>query len=697
MKQFFDPQWVVLIGVSRQSGPGAYNNLEVMQRYGYRGRIDVVHPKVSEILGKKTVPHVDALDGIPDLAIISVGRDRVLPAFLQCAQKGIRHVVVISQGFADADDRGKELQGELQEVARQYGVRVLGPNTMGTINAFSSFSTAFVDIEKEDAPPPISVGAQTGVLQVGFESFTGRLGKAIDIGNAGGVDFIDVLEYFETDPQTQVIALHMEGMLRGREFLKVARRVAAKKPIVILKTGRSAAGAQAALSHTGSLVGEDAVIDTAFKKAGLIRVRNMVELRAACQALLHFRSMAGPRIGVVTATGACGIMTADACEDYGLELAPFPEEIRSELENTRIAWHRLRNPVDIWPLGMVTGSFVEVFKRAVGGLLRSSEVDAVFAIAAAMSSPLHKDLNLADAVLELNRGNTEQKPIALWLYGGDQVAQGEVLRNEPHVAAFDSIDEAVAGLAAVWRYSKLQKELQEEGADSGPVLPVSTGRPVAVPSRGLLVGEEAFSLLREYQIPLAVGELTKDVEAAVALAGKQGYPMVLKIVSPQWLHKSDWGGVRLGLENECELRKAYGELEELFRTRTPLGSLEGILAQKQIQGMELLMGIKRDPQVGHVLVVGMGGIYTEVFKDVARGLVPVGRPEAEEMVESLRIYPILKGIRGQAGVDISALVDVMVNLSRLAVDYPEISELDLNPVFADSHGCRCVDARIVLE
>lgn len=700
MQLFFEPKSVVLIGVSRKSGPGALNNLEMMLRYGYEGRIDLVHPKVSEILGIKTYSRVSDLPECPDLAIISVGRDRVLPIVSECAQRGIRRVIVISQGFADADERGKELQDALTSLAHEHGIRVVGPNTMGILNAFKGFSTAFIDIDKDPAPPPLSMVVQSGVFQVGFESFTGRLGKAIDVGNSSDVDTVDVLEYLENDPETRVIFLHMEGMKRGREFLRVAARVSRHKPIIILKTGRSEAGARAALSHTGSLVGEDAVFEAAFAKAGLIRVRNMLELLAVTKAFLHFDTLSGPRVGVVTATGACGIMTADACEDYGLELAPFPEALADELENPHIAWHKLHNPVDLWPLGMVSGSFSGVFKQAVRGLLKADGVDAVLGIAPALRSPLHGDIDMPAALREVNAENAPHKPIAMWLYGGDEDQQEKALRDLSGVACFGSIDEAVMGLSALWRYEKVRKDTRNVDQVLGP-LPTAQGtetkRLGALPPGKLLVGESAMELLKPYGIPIVSGKMTQNVESALAFAGEAEYPVVLKIISPQWLHKSDGGGIRLHVAHEAELRKSYTDLRNLFHEKTPTGTLEGILVQKQLRGTELLMGIKKDLEFGSLLVVGMGGIYTEVFRDVVRMLVPIDLQEAETMLRSLRLFPILKGVRGESGVDLPDLARTIVSLSRLAMDYPEIQELDLNPVLANSEGCWCVDSRIVLE
>ena len=508
---------------------------------------------------------------------------------------------------------------------------------------------------------------------------------------------MDVLEFLEHDPQTRIIVLHVEGMRRGREFLRTAGRVARHKQVIVLKTGRSTAGARAALSHTGSMVGEDAVFDAAFARAGLIRVRNIIELRAVCQAFLHFRSMSGPKLAVVTASGAVGIMTADACEDYGLEFAPFPESIREALENSHIGWHRLSNPVDIWPLGMVSGSFTDVFKRSVCLMLADDRVDAVLGIAPAWHSPLHRDLDMAAVGREISAANHWRKPVAFWLYGGDQARVAAALAETEHVACFGSIDEAIIGLSACRRYYQWLQEKPDSGAERLPQESEGARPKARSLAEGVHVGKSAVELLRHYRIPTVPEELTADAAEAAIAAGKIGYPVVLKIISPRWLHKSDRGGIRLNVSNDRELRQAYAELSGLFVSHTPDGRLDGILVQRQIQGTELLMGIKRDPQFGPILVLGMGGIYTEIFRDTARSLLPVQLHDVEEMFGSLRIYPLLKGTRGQAGVSWPELSETALALGRLAMEHPEVAELDLNPVLANADGCWCVDCRIVVH
>jgi acetyltransferase len=343
---------------------------------------------------------------------------------------------------------------------------------------------------------------------------------------------------------------------------------------------------------------------------------------------------------------------------------------------------------------MVTGSFTGVFKRAVAGLFADAQVDAVVGVGPCFTSPRHADLNIPGAVRELHAANPRHKPLALLLYGDAAAhrAQVEELDQEPNVACYNTMDEAIMGLAATWRY----RQFIEAPAPGDFSLPQPSSRPLPLPPEAVLVGEAAGNLLKVYDLPLVPGVLAADGAAAAAAAMEMGYPVVLKIISPQWVHKSDRGGVRLNLTTAAELRQAYEDLTARFHHCTPAGTLQGILVQKQVCGVELLMGLKRDPQFGPVLVAGAGGIYTEVLRDVARALVPITPEQGARMLQSLKIFPILQGVRGQAGVDLEALTAALVNLSRLAVDYPEIRELDLNPVVAAPQGCWCVDCRIVL-
>jgi acetyltransferase len=387
MRKFFDPKSVVVVGVPRKTGAGAYNNVEAMINYGYKGHIYPVNPKAKEICGLKSYPSVLEVPQLVDLAVISVGRDRVLPIFEECVQAGIRRVIIVSQGFAEADARGARLQEQIVSLAREHGVRVVGPNTMGVLNNFRNLNISFGSRSVSEKVSHASLISQTGMMlwapvRFGYQDW----GKAIDTGNSCDVDFVDALEYFDSDPETQVIVMHMEGIKRGEEFLKTATRVTNNKPVIVLKTGRSKAGAKSAVSHTASLVGEDEVFDAAFRRAGIIRVKNGSELRDAVRALLLLQEMEGPRLGIITITGAAGIMSLDACEDFGLRPADIPPTLSQKLEEGMPDWLRIENPADIWPVAMIGGNFVEIYGKTIAQLLQSPEIDGILAIAYATSA-----------------------------------------------------------------------------------------------------------------------------------------------------------------------------------------------------------------------------------------------------------------------------------------------------------------------
>lgn len=688
MRVFFQPQSVVLIGVPRAAGVGAYNGLEMLRRYGYQGRVFVVHPEAVEILGHRVFARVQDLPEVPELAVIALGRDRVLPVVEDCLAFGIRRCVVISQGFADADARGKELQALLVARIRAAQARLVGPNTMGSLNAFFGFTTAFVDIPRPADPPPVTLVAQSGAPQVGSESFTGPLGQAIDIGNAADVGFVDLLEYLEHDPHTQVIALHMEGLTDGRRFLETASRVARKKPVVVLKTGRSAQGAQAALSHTGSLVGEDGVFSAAFARAGILCAQDATDLKDALQALAKLPPLKGPRIGIATPSGALGIIALDALSAAGLKAGRLPEAVRQAVEPLGPYWHRLANPVDLWPIGMKTGDYLGVATATVRGFLADSEIDGVLCMLPALSSPLHANIvrpRQFIAGLDLPRF---AKPLTLALYGDGRDLVRQELAAVPGVACYVSVERAVRALGRLHTYFRSLFRPRED-----LTLPAATAlRPVA---RDLMLGQEALNYLGHRGIATVPGVLARSPEEAAAAAERLGYPVVLKAVSSGLVHKWEAGGVLLGVEGSEAVRQGFATLSARATQASGGAELAGVLVQKQLQGREVLLGVKRDATFGPVVICGLGGIYTEVFADTAQTLAPVNGAQALQLLASLRSYPLLAGVRGEPPVNLEALAAMLSALSRLAAAEPAIAEADLNPVIATPRGCWAVDARLV--
>lgn len=695
MQKFFDPSSVALIGVSRNTGNRSFNIAETMLRYGYEGKIFPINPSAKTIYGLKAYPSIADVAESIDLAVISVSRERVLPMLDQCILTGVRRVIIITQGFADADQTGKEMQKEIEEKAKLNNVRILGPNTMGVVNNFRKFTTAFIDQMRPETFSPVSLIAQTGVFQVASQNLAYKhWGKAIDIGNGCDVDAVDALAYLADDPETKIIVIHMEGVTCGVEFLKQASNTTFKKPVIVFKTGRSQAGATAALSHTGSLVGEDHVFDSVFTRAGIIRVKTGDELTDAIHALLSMKTMKGPRLGVVTVTGAGGIMAADACEEYGLRLAKLPEGLAEKLKKGMPAWISVGNPIDIWPIGMIGGNYPQASSTAISELLKSDEVDGVLAILPVSNSPLHQDLNPVPFLGEAKINSRSTKPLALWPYM-DATLYLDKFESIPGVACFNSIERAVQGLSFCYRHYQTTKRR----VPSQKTFPIDIDKIRLLAEKGkkqnLLIGNEALELLDLFGITGVKSKTARNLQELETTASTMTYPLVLKIAGAAFLHKTEWGGVVTEIRNLEDLLRAFDKIIGNVHYHHPDVKVESVQVQEQIHGQELLLGLKKDPQFGHIIACGLGGIYTEVFKDIRHAVVPVDQEEANDMLESLTITPILKGFRGEEGIDWKSLIDILERLSFLAFTLPDISELDINPLIATGNSCAAVDARIL--
>ncbi len=699
MKKFFEPDSVVMIGASRNTGPGAYNGVELMLRYGFKGRIYPINPHAEEICGIRSYRTVADVPEQADLALISIGRDLVTEAVSDCICAGIRRVIIISQGFSDADERGADLQREIAELAGRSGTRILGPNTMGVLNNFRHFSTGFIDTRPPRRVPPVSVIAQTGLIQVASENFSyGGWGKAVDIGNGCDVDFTDALDYFGEDPETRIIALHMEGILRGREFLEKVSRITRTKPVIALKTGRSRAGAKAALSHTGSLVGEDAVTDAAFDRAGIIRVKNNFEMAVAIRALLRFGELAGNRLGVITATGAAGIMAMDACEEFGLEAGQLPTVLPEKLKAGKPDWIHTGNPLDIWPIGMIGRNYKTIYRTALAEMMKSPDLDAVLSIIPDFHSPLHPDTEVfeevREAMEEAGKETGVRKPSAMWVYMATPEAE-ERFETVEGVACFGSVEQAIQGLSFCRQYHCIRR--REAPVPRAFEYDRATADRLAAKGREAkcLMGRDALNLLGAFGIATVRTETVRGGKELERIAATLEFPVVAKIAGERFLHKTEWDGVITGIRTPDELSQALDELNRRVAQHDPSAKIEAYEIQQQADGLELLLGLKRDPNFGPVIACGLGGIHAEIFNDVSRELVPIGAGEAEKMLSRLKIRPLLTGYRGRPGVNRDRLVEILERLSFLAAVLDDIRELDINPLMVNARGCLAVDARIL--
>jgi acyl-CoA synthetase (NDP forming) len=691
---FMAPRSVAIVGASRKTGEESFNVIENMKKFGYKGRIYPVNPSAKKIMGMKSYKDIREIGKPVDIAIISTPREHIPRIVEDSAHLGIKGVIVIPQGFADADVEGKILQERLVQIARDRGIRILGPNTLGVINAFSGFTSSFILLRKEKVP--VGVICQSGIFFVGSSLFTGMMGKGIDLGNSCDIDFADAIEYFGEDKQIEVIFAHIEGMRAGRRFFEVAKRVAHRKPIIALKTAQSQQGATAAQSHSGSLVGDHEVFEAAFKQAGVISAHDPEEVLDYTKAFLNLPLMKGNRVGVITFSGAAGIILIDAFQKYGLVLAELsPRTIRS-IKALSPRWMSIQNPLDIWPALMKHG-LANVYSIALSEVLKDPGVDGVICTAVAPGLPEQAYLDVTKVIKE-KANSFPKKPIVVWLYGGKFHPVIEKLEEGRKVASYPTLPRAARVLSTLHRrYQFLKQTLSYP-----PRFPIKGGKrniqKKVIGIRNNKIDEKtAYALLEGYGIPVVKSRYCQEFSEVMKAAEEIGYPVVLKISSPQITHKTEVGGIVLDLKGPMDLKKAYDSLLASMKKKVRQIKLDGFIVQEMVlRGKEIILGAKRDQQFGPILIFGAGGIYAEVWKDISYGIAPLSSQDAKRMIQETRYSQILGGIRGEKGCDINLLMDCLLRLSRLMLDMEEIQEIDINPFVIFSEGGLAVDARIIV-
>jgi len=700
---FLNPRSVVLIGVTTRTGPEAYNSLEQVLKTGFNGRIYAVNPKGGEVLGQTLYRSVLELPEAVDLAVISTPRTAVVKVVKDCVLKGIKAVIVVTQGFADGDKEGQVMQAELGKIIQGTGTRLIGPNTIGVVNTFVDFHTSFLDFHRQKNN--CCMISQSGIFLLGSADFTAGLGLGIDLGNAADIEISDLLEYLGNDPQIKVINLHIEGIKNGRRFMELARKTGCKKPVFCLKTGRSEAGAKAAISHSGSLAGEDHVFETAFKQSGLIRVQDVEEMRIFNKTFLTYQSIPGQRIAVLTISGGAGIATADAMSNYGLKLAQFSPSTVNRLKEVFPDWMEVINPADIWPAGMIHG-YHHIYSLSLEIVLNDPRVDAVFCVSPAYLHPAQdKLLNITD-LLNQAAANHPEKPVAVWVYGPYRQEFAAILEKPGHIIAYHSPERAMAALGALYRYHQQIKPALENPEKNEPFIVFNEQKINRVKrifytarnqNKATINFPELEEIFQAYDIPIVSTKVAYNLIEALAAAEEIGYPVVMKVLSPEVTHKSDLGGVYLNLNSPEAVENAFKKIKALELNQELKIPVLGVLIQPYItdpDSIEIILGSKKDPVFGPVLVYGLGGIYTELFKDVAFRIAPINRTQALAMIKETRSYQLLLGFRGKPPLDIEALVSSLLSLGQIVVNHPEIQELDLNPLLVRPKGVLALDARL---
>lgn len=694
LEEFFAPRAVAVVGASREPGKVGHDVLRNLQKYGFRGAIYPINPKAEEILGLRCYASIGEVPGPVDLAVIVVPA-RFVPAVVDdCGRKGVRGLIIISAGFKEVGRDGAELERQVVEIARRHSMRIIGPNCLGLINTHARLNASFAagaPAEGNVAFISQSGAFGTAILDWALHERRG-FSKFVSVGNKADVDESDLLKAIGQDNETEVILIYLEGLNDGRKFVEVARAVTRRRPVVVLKAGGTAAGARAASSHTGALAGSEAAYEAAFRQTGILRARTVEELFDYASAFSLQGRMAGHRVAIVTNAGGPGIIATDAVERSALTMATLARETVERLRPALPPAANLYNPVDV-----IGDAGPDRYDAALQAVAADPGVDGIIVIVTPQSTTKVEE---TAAVVGRAAAATD-KPVLACFMGGERISAGLRVLADGGVPNYPFPERAVAALDAMSRYSAytLRPESQVES------FPVDREQVAAVLSRARAAGKfelaeaDARAIIAAYGFRTPASILASTPDAAVQAAEQIGYPVVLKIASPDILHKSDIGGVRVWLSDPQSVRQAFGEIVEGARRRLPLARLEGCLVQPMIMGgKEVILGMNRDPQFGPMLMFGLGGIYVEVLRDVAFRLAPLTPADAMSMIREIRSLPLLRGTRGEKPSDLSAIVEGLLRLSQLAMDFPEIVELDLNPlvVYPVGEGAVALDCRLSL-
>ncbi len=694
LQALLHPKGVAVIGASRTPGKVGNAILSNLVKGGYAGKIIAVNPAGGEILGLKCRPDLNGLEGSVDLSVVVVPPPAVMGALEMSAKAGVKAAAVITAGFKEVGADGARMEQEMVAFCRKKGMRLLGPNCLGLINTENSMNASFAT--QMPRPGSISVISQSGALCTAILDWSmGRgvgLAKLISIGNKADLCETDLLLALRDDPQTRVITCYLESITAGDEFIKAAESVSAVKPVVILKAGTTQAGGKAASSHTGSLAGTDIAYGAAFRRAGVIRAESFEGLFDAAMALAMQPLPKGERVAIITNAGGPGIMAADAVENLGMQVKPLTESISTALREKLPAAASVGNPIDV--LG---DADPDRYATALNAALDDDSVDAIIVLLTpqAMSRPAET----ARAVIDNLRGN---KPVLAAFMGGQDVMPARSEFVAAHLPDYTAPERAVAALRAMCDYAAWRRRPPRIVTR----FPVNRRRVERVLSRYQRAGRtevgevDAKEILRAYDFSVLPGQLARSAEDAVAIADRIGYPVAMKIVSPDIIHKSDMGGVKLNLATASQVVDAYDLMMLRIGRRAPNALLEGVYVEQMCKpGREVILGMHRDLQFGPMLMFGLGGIFVEVMKDVSFYLAPITRDEALQMLMGTRSFALLKGARGQSAVDLDAIAGALQRISQLVTDFPQIIEMDINPFIVGEVGTPpfVADARMTLS
>ena len=658
-----------------------------------------VNPERETIMGQECYSSITKVPGQVDLAVVATPAWTVPQVVEECGQAGVGGVVIISAGFKEIGQVGRELEEKIADIRAKYGIRIIGPNCLGIIRPHINLNTTF--LRRNPQPGRIAFISQSGALgsaildwavsaNVGFSAF-------LSVGSMLDVDFGDLIDFLGEDPFTRSIIVYMESVGNARRFMRAARGFARSKPIVVIKPGKYAESARAALSHTGAMAGSYEVYDAAFRRAGIVRVDEILDL-FNCASVLDSRFLPrGPKIALITNAGGPGVIAADAVKGYGCELAQLSEKTITELDSSLPPYWSHGNPVDV--LG---DADVGRFATAITKCLADPGVDGIVVVYTPQGAATPTEL--AERVVAV--AEKRIKPILTVWMGEHEVREGREVFHSKNIPTYASPEVAIKTYMYMWKYKRNLDLLNETPEELSVAYAPPSSHVRLLAERALQEGktflteDKADRFLDAYGIPRAKGILCTSVEQASAAASSVGYPVVLKIVSPNIIHKVDAGGVITGLKSEAELRAAFTRLLDRVQETSPQAQIDGVYVQRMIEDVnyELILGSKKDLDFGAVILFGAGGTTVEAYKDFSTKLPPLNQTLARRLIEDTKIWEILRsGVRNRPPADLRLLEEIVIKFSNLVVDFPEIAEIDINPLVVCDKGIYAVDSRIILD
>ena len=695
-ESFFNPKSVAMVGVSHHKGKVGYEILANMIAAGYEGEIFPVNPQADTIEGLKCYPDLLSIGQVPELVVIIVPA-RIVPAVMrQCAKIKVKSVIIITAGFKEVGKEGRELEKQIVQIAKQAGIRLIGPNCLGVIAPANKLNASFGG--KLPAEGTVGYLSQSGALLAAVLDMANANGigfsRLVSVGNKADVDELDVMKAFGEDPHTKVIAGYLESISDGNAFVNQAEAISHEKPILLMKPGGTKAGAKAAASHTGSLVGDDTAYECVFERAGIIRCDSLKSQVDYIQAFANQPLPAGTNVAVISNAGGAGIMAADAIERQGLDFATLSNDTMAKLASNLPAAASLQNPVDV-----LCDALADRYEFALSVALDDPNVDIALVLLTpqAMTDPTAT----AEGVVKIAQRKPGKLILACFL-GASKMEEGTRILREGKIPCYDSPETAVSTIKVMSEYVRWRsrpKRIVE-------LFPVNRRKAETTIEKHLRhgtcqIGEVASKeILEAYGFAIPKASVATTSEQAANIARQLGFPVVLKIWSPQIVHKTDVGGVKLGLESPEEVMDVFDLMMYRIPKKLPDAEVLGVLVQEMVKrGKEVILGMKREPQFGPLMMFGMGGTMVEVLKDVSFYLAPLTASEAKQMLVNTKTYQMLSGVRGQEGVDIETIAEGLQRLSQLVTEFPQIKEVDINPYIVGPKGTTAiaVDARMTLE